>query len=225
MVFLRDMLPTMQATPWSVTGFSAPCCSDGVSDPVQSPPASDRSSSTPTKTRVKVAFVRTGLEEGGNEAWPPWQRHHPSYRLCSSVTVVVFIIFGYKVIQLKGRDWNKAMWEERGVYSAWWVGLHDAAFSWSMAAGRNGRGENQDQTLKTMWQLLDILSCVGRGFFSWVSVFFSLDLSKLATSEMSGLSLIVAALQGNRQAWILGVLAYITMYSMNTFWTSLQLIN
>lgn len=26
-----------------------------------------------------------------------------------------FIIFGYKVIQLKGSDWNKAMWEERGV--------------------------------------------------------------------------------------------------------------
>lgn len=78
-------------------------------------PASDRSSSSLTKTGVKVAFVRTGLEEQGNGAWPPWQRHHPSYRLCSLVTVVVFIIFGYKVIQLKGSDWNKAMWEERGV--------------------------------------------------------------------------------------------------------------
>lgn len=40
-----------------------------------------------------------------------------------------------------------------------------------------------------------LLSCVGRGFFSCVSVFFSLDLSKLATSETSGLSLIVADLQ------------------------------
>lgn len=30
--------------------------------PCAVPPASDRSSSTPTKTRVKVAFVRTGLE-------------------------------------------------------------------------------------------------------------------------------------------------------------------
>lgn len=37
-----------------------------------------------------------------------------------------------------------------------------------------------------------LLSFVGRGFFSCVSVFFSLDLSKVVTSEMSGLSLIVA---------------------------------
>lgn len=48
-------------------------------------------------------------------------------------------------------------------------GLHDvAAFSCSM------------------------VSFEGRGFFSCVSVFFSLVLSKLVTSEMSGLSLMVA---------------------------------
>ncbi len=44
--------------------------------------------------------------------------------------------------------------------------------------------------------LLSLLSFVGRGFFSCVSVFFSLDLSKLVTSEMSGLlSLMFADLQ------------------------------
>lgn len=100
--------------PGSLTGFSAPCCSDGSSDPVQSP-LPHKSPLSPTKAGLKVAFVTTGMEEQGNGAWPPWQRHHPSYRLCSWVTVVVFIIFGYKVIQLKGSDWNKAMWEERGV--------------------------------------------------------------------------------------------------------------
>jgi len=36
------------------------------------------------------------------------------------------------------------------------------------------------------------LSFVGRVFFSFVSVFFSLDLSKLATSATSGLSAIVS---------------------------------
>lgn len=36
------------------------------------------------------------------------------------------------------------------------------------------------------------LSFVGRGFFSCVSVFFSLDLSNFSTSARSGLSLIVA---------------------------------
>lgn len=36
--------------------------------------------------------------------------------------------------------------------------------------------------------MLHILSLVGSVFFSSVSVFFSLDLSKDATSEMSGLS-------------------------------------
>lgn len=40
------------------------------SGPCAVPPASDRSSS-PTKTGVKVAFVRAGLEEGGNGAGPP----------------------------------------------------------------------------------------------------------------------------------------------------------
>lgn len=34
----------------------------------------------------------------------------------------------------------------------------------------------------------DLLSLVGSVFFSWVSVFFSLDLSKFSTSLMSGLS-------------------------------------
>lgn len=47
-------------------------------------------------------------------------------------------------------------------------GLHDEAFSCS------------------------IISFVGRGFFSCVSVFFSLVLSKLVTSDTSGLSLIFA---------------------------------
>lgn len=56
-------------------------------------------------------------------------------------------------------------------------GLHDDAFSCSM------------------------VSFVGRGFFSCVSVFFSLDLSKLVTSEMSGLSLIVAISLGGGQKW------------------------
>lgn len=96
----------------------------------------------------------------------------------------------------------------KGVYSAWWEGLHDAAFSWSMAVERNGRSENPNQTLRqcgSCWTR-DPLSCEGRGFFSWVSVFFSLDLSKLAISETSGLSLIVADLQISRQVWILGAL-------------------
>jgi len=50
------------------------------------------------------------------------------------------------------------------------VQAHDeaAAFSWAM------------------------VSFEGRGFFSCVSVFFSLDLSKLVTSEISGLSLMFA---------------------------------
>lgn len=48
---------------------------------------------------------------------------------------------------------------------------------------------------------------MGRGFFSWVSVFFSLDLSKLVTSEMSGLSLIVADLQADKQEfWVCRVM-------------------
>lgn len=175
------------------------------SGPCAGPPASDRSSSSPTKTGVKAAFVRTGLEGGGNGARPPWQRHHPSYRLCSLVTV--FIIFGYKVIQLKGSDWNKAMWEERGVQCMMGgasrcrlllvngCGKKREVRIWLKRRGRCG----------SCWTG-DLLSCVGRGFFSWVSVFFSLDLSKLATSETSGLSLIVADLQVSRQAWILGVL-------------------
>jgi len=37
-----------------------------------------------------------------------------------------------------------------------------------------------------------MVSFVGRGFFSCVSVFFSLVLSNVVTSEMSGLSDIVA---------------------------------
>lgn len=44
-----------------------------------------------------------------------------------------------------------------------------------------------------------LLSFVGRGFFSCVSVFFSLDLSKLVTSEISGLSDMVGYL-GNCNA-------------------------
>lgn len=40
------------------------------------------------------------------------------------------------------------------------------------------------------------LSFVGSEFFSCVSVFFSLVLSKVVTSEMSGLSLMVADLRG-----------------------------
>jgi len=70
---------------------------------------------------------------------------------------------------------NKAMQEGVGVVEGGCTvhdggeGLHDvAAFSCSM------------------------VSFEGRGFFSCVSVFFSLVLSKLVTSEMSGLSLIIA---------------------------------
>jgi len=78
--------------------------------------------------------------------------------------------FGYKVIQLKRSDVKRRQCGRRG----WTVhdgreGLHeDAAFSCSM------------------------VSFEGRGFFSWVSVFFNFVLSKLVTSEMSGLSLMVA---------------------------------
>ena len=43
------------------------------------------------------------------------------------------------------------------------------------------------------------LSFVGSGFFSCVSVFFNLVLSKVVTSEMSGLSLMVAVLRGGAQ--------------------------
>lgn len=88
-------------------------------------------------------------------------------------------------------------------------GLHDdAAFSCSMAVEGEEREGDVRFSLKN-WtqsaifctnrnththnlQLQDLLSFEGRGFFSCVSVFFSLDLSKLVTSEMSGLSLIVA---------------------------------
>lgn len=78
--------------------------------------------------------------------------------------------FGYKVIQLKRSDVKRRQCGRRG----WTVhggreGLHeDAAFSCSM------------------------VSFEGRGFFSCVSVFFNFVLSKLVTSEMSGLSLMVA---------------------------------
>jgi len=67
---------------------------------------------------------------------------------------------------------NKAMQEEgRGctVHDGR-EGLHDvSAFSWSM------------------------VSFVGRGFFSCVSVFFSLVLSKVVTSETSGLASLMVA--------------------------------
>lgn len=72
---------------------------------------------------------------------------------------------------------NKAMQGRVGGGEGGWgctvhdvrKGLHDvAAFSCSM------------------------VSFEGRGFFSCVSVFFSLLLSKLVTSEISGLSLIIA---------------------------------
>lgn len=50
------------------------------------------------------------------------------------------------------------------------------------------------------FELTNILSLVGRVFFSWVSVFFSLDLSNLLTSSKSGLSPISAeALQAREK--------------------------
>lgn len=46
----------------------------------------------------------------------------------------------------------------------------------------------------THWvSCINSLSLLGRVFFSWVSVFFSFDLSKVVTSEMSGLSAMAPA--------------------------------
>lgn len=78
-------------------------------------------------------------------------------------------------------------------------GLHDVAcFSCSMAVKERKEGGVRNDTTRIV-QKRGIqkkrghqLSFVGRGFFSCVSVFFSLDLSNFSTSARSGLSLIVA---------------------------------
>lgn len=64
------------------------------------------------------------------------------------------------------------------------------------AAGRDGGLSSNMHTWK---EGRDSLSLVGRGFFSFVSVFFSLALSKRAISVMSGLSDILAAVDDTQK--------------------------
>jgi len=56
---------------------------------------------------------------------------------------------------------------------------------WTVHDGREGLHEDAAFSCS-------MVSFEGRGFFSCVSVFFNFVLSKLVTSEMSGLSLMVA---------------------------------
>lgn len=54
---------------------------------------------------------------------------------------------------------------------------------------------------ENVWQI--ILSLDGKGFFSWVSVFFSLVLSKLVTSSRFGLSdMFAVGLKSNDRKWL-----------------------
>lgn len=171
------------------------------------PPASDRPSSSPAKAGVKVAFVRTGSEEQGSGARPT-----KASSLLQAEQVGYWCRFHN--FQLQGYT-AKRKWLKQGNVGGEGCTVHDGRgftippspvrWLWE-ERGEVRVGPKRWRQCGRCWAW-NLLSFVGRGFFSWVSVFFSLDLSKLVTSETSGLSLIVADLQADeKEFWVCRVM-------------------